>query len=241
MCGRFNVIDDPMTQLLMEITGQMDWHIETELNIAPTQQVPVIRFGDSLSDGKAPDEKAPDGKEWSVSPMRWWLVPYWSPEPSTKYSMFNAKSETLKKSRAFSEPFKKRRCIVPVTGYYEWKKEGGIKVPYYIESADDSGFAFAGLWDRWHRGDQVVESFTIITAAAPEGMKWLHHRIPVHLTSEQAKTWVNAGTAEAELDKLMLPELRTTIQVTPVSTYVNNARNKDDRCIEPLGERRVIH
>ena len=227
MCGRFNIIDDPMTQLLLEITGQNIWNIETELNVAPTQQVPVVRMGEDAN--------------WDVSPMRWWLVPYWSPEPSTKYSMFNAKSETLTKSRAYSEPFKRRRCIVPVTGYYEWKREGEIKAPYYIEPEEDPGFAFAGLWDRWSRGDQVIESCTIITAASPEGIKWLHHRIPIHLTKDQVESWVNPQTPEAELHELLKPELRTSIQVTPVSTYVNNARNKDDRCIEPLGDPTIIH
>jgi len=226
MCGRFNIIDDPMTQLLLEITGQ-SWHIETELNVAPTQQVPVLRLE--------------EGGDWSVSPMRWWLVPYWSPEPSTKYSMFNAKSETLKKSRAYAEPFKRRRCIVPVSGYYEWKREGEIKAPYFIEPEEEPGFAFAGLWDRWSRGDQVIESCTIITAAAPEGIKWLHHRIPVHLTKDQVQQWVNPEASEDALNQLLKPELRTAIQVTPVSTYVNNARNKDDRCIEPLGEPTIIH
>ncbi len=227
MCGRFNIIDDPMTQLLLEITGQNIWNIETELNVAPTQQVPVVRMGEDAN--------------WDVSPMRWWLVPYWSPEPSTKYSMFNAKSETLTKSRAYSEPFKRRRCIVPVTGYYEWKREGEIKAPYYIEPKEDPGFAFAGLWDRWSRGDQVIESCTIITAASPEGIKWLHHRIPVHLTKDQIENWVNPQTPEAELHELLKPELRTSIQVTPVSTYVNNARNKDERCVEPLGDPTIIH
>ncbi len=226
MCGRFNIIDDPMTQFLLEITGQA-WQIETELNVAPTQQVPVLRFGD-------------DG-DWALSPMRWWLVPYWSPEPSTKYSMFNAKSETLSKSRAYSEPFKRRRCIVPVSGYYEWKREGEVKVPYYIEPEEDAGFAFAGLWDRWSRDDSIVESCTIITAAAPEGIKWLHHRTPVHLTCDQVENWVNPNASASELDQLLVPELRTSIKITPVSTYVNNARNKDDRCIEPLGEPTIIH
>lgn len=227
MCGRFNIIDDPVTQLLLEITGQNIWNVATELNVAPTQQVPVLRMGEAAN--------------WDVSPMRWWLVPYWSPESSTKYSMFNAKSETLAKSRAYSEPFKRRRCIVPVTGYYEWKREGEIKAPYYIEPEEDPGFAFAGLWDRWSRGDQVIESCTIITAAAPEEIKWLHHRIPVHLTKDQVQQWVNPEASEDALNQLLKPELRTAIQVTPVSTYVNNARNKDDRCIEPLGEPTIIH
>ena len=228
MCGRFNIIDDPLTQLLSEITGvTSNWSLTTEFNIAPTQTVPVL-----LKDAE---------NDWTLRPMRWWLVPYWSPEPSTKYSMFNAKSENLTKSRAFREPFKKRRCIVPASGYYEWRKEGGIKVPYYLEPDEEPGFAFAGLWDRWHKGDTIIESCTIVTAAAPDALKSIHNRIPVHLTTEQARTWSRVTTTEADLKNMLVPEIRTRIRVTPVSTYVNNARNKDERCIEPLGEATTIH
>ena len=221
MCGRFNIIDDPLTQLLVEITGQ-NFSIETRFNIAPTEQIPVLMK--TLE------------KDWALRDMRWWLVPYWAKEPTTKYSMFNAKSETLTRSSAFREPFKKRRCIIPAAGYYEWKKEGSIKVPYYITPVDDAGFAFAGLWDRWRGDDQVLESCTIVTAAAPESMKGIHNRIPVHLTRDQVKEWVDTEASAEELKELLAPEIRFPLSVTPMSTYVNNARNKDDRCIEPLGE-----
>lgn len=228
MCGRFNIIDDPLTQLIMEIIGgNVPWKVITEYNIAPTQNVPVLRYSEE--------------EGWDMPSMRWWLVPYWSPEPTTKYSMFNAKSETLTTSRAYKEPFKRRRCVVPVSGYYEWKKEGSIKVPYYIEPVTEPGFAFAGLWDRWHRGDQIIESCTIVTAASPEPMKNIHHRIPVHLTVDQARTWANNETESPRLQELLVPEVRLEIQVTPVSTIVNNARNKDVRCVEPLGETIRIH
>ena len=150
--------------------------------------------------------------------------------------MVNAKSETLAKSSAFREPFKKRRCIIPAAGYYEWKKEGGIKVPYYITPESGSGFAFAGLWDRWRREDQVIESCTIVTAAAPESMKGIHHRIPVHLAKDETGGWVDNEASADDLKKLLAPEIRFPLSVTPMSTYVNNARNKDDRCIEPLGD-----
>ena len=223
MCGRFNVIDNPLTQLIMTVVGEeVPCSLATEYNIAPTQMVPVLRH--SAHEG------------WAIASMRWWLVPYWSPEPSTKYSMFNAKSETLTTSRAYKEPFKRRRCVIPASGYYEWKKQGAIKVPYYIEPVSEPGFAFAGLWDRWHRGDQIIESCTIVTAASPEKMKHIHHRIPVHLTVDQARIWVNQETNSAGLQEVLMPEVRMGIQVTPVSTIVNNARNKDARCVEPLGE-----
>ena len=154
--------------------------------------------------------------------------------------MFNAKSETLSKSRAYRDPFKRRRCIVPASGYYEWRREGGQKLPYYIEPEDDAGFAFAGLWDRWEGGGDVVESCTIITAAAPESMQHIHHRIPVHLTTEQAAQWVSQTTSIDTLNTLMAPEIRMRIAITPVSTVVNNARNKDARCIEPLGPPQIV-
>jgi putative SOS response-associated peptidase YedK len=155
--------------------------------------------------------------------------------------MFNAKSETLAKSRAYREPFKRRRCIVPVSGYYEWKKEGSLKVPYYIEPDQDPGFALAGLWDRWEKDGQVIESCTIVTAAAPEEMKFVHHRIPVHMTVAQANEWTRIDTTAESLGDMLKPEIRTSIRVTPVSTIVNNARNKDERCVEPLGDAIKIH
>ncbi len=227
MCGRFNIIDDPLTQLISEITGvTTNWSFITEYNIAPTQTVPVLVENES---------------GWELRPMRWWLVPYWSPEPSTKYSMFNAKSENLQKSRAFREPFHRRRCIIPASGYYEWQKEGQLKVPYYIEPDEDPGFAFAGLWDRWKGHDEVIESCTIVTADAPEAMAHIHNRIPVHLTTEQSRAWTSNETDVPALKEMLVPEIRTSIRITPVSTYVNNSRNTDERCIEPLGEATIIH
>ena len=221
MCGRFNIIDDPFTKLLVEITGQ-HYSVETRFNIAPTEQVPVLVIRDET--------------DWDLLDMRWWLIPNWAKEVSTKYSLFNAKSETLAKSSAFREPFKKRRCIVPVSGYYEWKKEGIIKVPYYIEPREEAGFAFAGLWDRWQGSEQIIDSCTIITAAAPGSMKAIHNRIPVHLSKEQVKRWVDPEASPEALMKLMVSEIRFPLSVTPMSTYVNNARNKGEECIEPVGE-----
>ena len=166
MCGRFNITSDPLTRLLLEITGQ-EFVLADRYNIAPTEDVPVLM-------------KTSAGA-WSLQDMRWWLVPYWSPEPSTKYSMFNAKSETLATSRAFKEPFKTRRCIVPASGYFEWIRQGDRKLPMYITPEEANGFAFAALWDRWNRDDRVIHSCTIITAAAPDAIRHIHHRIPVHL------------------------------------------------------------
>ena len=129
MCGRFNIISDPLTRLLMELTtGQVN--LVDQLNIAPTQRIPVVL----METGVSPE----------IRKMRWWLVPAWTDKPSTRYSMFNARSENLLSSRAFSTPFKQRRCVIPASGYYEWRKEQGRKVPYYIEPEIADRFSVRG-------------------------------------------------------------------------------------------------
>ena len=225
MCGRFNIISDPLTQLIMEITGQI-FPVETVYNVAPTETVNVLRNTEG---------------GWSLTPMRWWLVPWWSDGPSNKYSMFNAKSETLTRSRAFSEAYEKRRCVIPASSYYEWQEdEQGQRVPYLIAPIGQNGSAFAGLWERWRDHEQLVESFTIVTMAAPTGMDSLHHRIPVHLSLSEISVWIDVNTSKTDLGQLMASQVRYPLAITPVSTFVNNARNKDPRCIEPLGETRIV-
>jgi putative SOS response-associated peptidase YedK len=241
MCGRFNVISAPLTQFIMSILGDEiphdevlhdeslyrephDIHVQSHFNIAPTEQVGVLRHAD----------------RWSLSPMRWWLVPHWVPEPSNRYSMFNAKAETLQTSRAYRDSFKSRRCVVPISGYFEWRTADGVKTPYYIEADADQGLALAGLWDRWQKGDRVIESCTIITAAAPPEMQAIHSRIPVHLAPEEIKPWLAPDTAPQSLLALLAPRLRVPLRVTPMSTYVNNARHKDPDGSEMAGPSRRI-
>ena len=133
MCGRFNVTEDPLTEIFLDLVGQPFPGTEN-YNTAPTEDVWVIRDRDGTFESMQ---------------ARWWLTPWWSKEPSTKYAMFNAKSETLAKSSAFKEPFQRRRCVVPVSGFYEWTKSPHGKMPHYIRPAADDGILLAGLWDRW--------------------------------------------------------------------------------------------
>jgi putative SOS response-associated peptidase YedK len=219
MCGRFNVSSDPLSQLLMELVGMAHPGPDNH-NAAPTENIVVLRLGE-------------DSQPELVS-MRWWLTPFWSKEVSTKYSMFNAKSETAAKSPAFREPFRKRRCVVPVSGFYEWVRENNQKLPYYITPAHSSGLLLAGLWDRWSNAEtgDVLESFTILTTAAAPGMEFIHKRQPVMLTTADAHHWMDPGNAEfAELIGAQMPQ---ELEAIPVSTYVNSARHKDDRCLEAV-------
>lgn len=239
MCGRFNIISDPLTRLLLEITG-LEYGLDDRFNIAPTEQIPVIVKTNpaEFQDSEVEQQTA---AAWDIREMRWWLLPRWAAEPSTKYSMFNARAEGLSKSRAFQQPFKSSRCIVTASGYYEWRKQNKSKIPYCITPAGQHGFTFAGLWDRWQRGDKVIESCTIITSQAHPSLQFIHHRMPVNLDLDQIDQWLDRGTDPDTLQQMLLPKVDISLTVTPVSTYVSNSRNKGEQCIEPIGEVITVH
>ncbi|MCZ6641461.1 MAG: SOS response-associated peptidase [Gammaproteobacteria bacterium] len=222
MCGRFNVTADPLTVLLMELVG-MTHPGPDNFNTAPTETVTVLRLD--------------AGGEPELVPMRWWLTPYWAKEMSSKYSMFNAKSETAHKSPAFREPFQKRHCVVPVCGFYEWTRLNNQKLPYFITPTEFPGMLLAGLWDRWHNKEtgEVVESFTILTTDAHDELQFVHKRQPAMLSLGDAHRWLDTGVAGEDLMTLFESAIPMTLEAIPVSTYVNNARNKDARCIDPIG------
>ena len=223
MCGRFNVTSDPLSQLLLDLVGLAHTGPDN-LNLAPTETVQVLRVG-------------PEGEPQLV-PMRWWLTPFWAKEMSTKYSMFNAKSETAHKSAAFKTPYQKRRCVVPVTGFYEWCRQNNTKLPYFITSHDDDGMLLAGLWDSWQNkeADEELLSFTILTTAANTALEFVHHRQPVMLSMDEARMWLDSSRPTEELEYLFASRLPTSLDAIPVSTFVNNARNKDERCVQAIGE-----
>lgn len=227
MCGRFNVTSDPLTQFLMDVVGIRHGGTDN-FNLAPTETVEVLRLG-------------PDGEPQLV-PMRWWLTPFWAKELTTKYSMFNAKSETAHKSAAFKEPYQKRRCVVPVTGFYEWCRENNQKVPYFIAPHAEGGLLLAGLWDSWRSRESGEEllSFTILTTAAHDDMAFVHHRQPVMLDRAEALAWLDMSRPTAELEYLFASRLPMTLDAIPVSTHVNNARNKDERCFQAIGRATTI-
>ena len=223
MCGRFNVTSDPLSKLLVDLVG-LRYTGEDNFNLAPTETVQVLRTAD-------------DGSPQLV-PMRWWLTPFWAKELSTKYSMFNAKSETAYKSPAFRVPYQKHRCVVPISGFYEWCRQNNQKVPYFITAHDGDGMLLAGLWDSWHNkeADEELLSFTILTTAASEGLAFVHHRQPVILSMQEARLWLDADINTSELEYLFSSRIPCALDAVPVSTHVNNARNKDARCVHPVAD-----
>lgn len=211
MCGRFNVTDDPSVHLLMDMLGIDVGPLPTRYNIAPTEQVAAIY----LQDGRP-----------TLSEMRWWLTPHWSDGPSTKYSMFNARSETAEKSRAFRGPFKYRRAIIPASSFVEWQRTASGKQPFLIQP-QEGGLALGALWDYWSDGVEHILSCAILTTPATDSFKSIHNRMPVMLQPDQLKIWLDEKTDLAEIHSMLHP-FEGELVATPVSTAINNGRNKEE-------------
>ncbi len=225
MCGRFNSTQDPLARLILDLAG-LEAQIEDRYNIAPTDQAPVLVL---TAQG-----------ELTLRDMQWWLVPHWSREPKTRYSTFNARAEGLQRSAVFKTPFARRRALVPASGFYEWRREGTRKQPWYLRHEDGSGMLFAGLWDRWQGDAEVLDSFAVVTTRAHPHLAFLHDRQPAMLDVEQARRWMDPHSTPDTLQGLLRPALPRDMAAVPVSSYVNNARHKDARCIEPVGAARHL-
>ena len=196
-------------------------------NIAPTQLIAVVR-------------RTPGAPSRELSLLRWGLVPSWAKDATTGSPMINARAETVAEKPTFRTAFRRRRCLIPADGYYEWQKVGARKQPYYIRLRDGQPFAFAGLWEGWRgggaEGDQPLETCTIITTDANELSRPIHDRMPVILSVEDYDLWLDPGVEErAKLESLLQPYDPTRMAADPVSTFVNNVRNDDDRCVAMLG------
>jgi putative SOS response-associated peptidase YedK len=218
MCGRYNVHDDPWLQTLLRELG-VDAHLPTRVNIAPTELVPVV---------------VEENGERAVREMRWWLVPSWSNGPDTKYSMFNARCESLETSRAFRWPLRHRRCILPASSFIEWTAGDGKRLPWLIGPAEGA-IAFAGLWDRWERDGNRIESCTIVTTAAAPGIDRLHMRMPVMLRPQDRDAWLDVRAGEPDLASIFRARLFVDHVIAPLTTDVNNSRHKNESLLSPIG------
>ena len=219
MCGRFNVIDSPGLQQLLQDLG-IDLQLPSRSNIAPTEAVSLVRAG-------------AEGNQLDAA--RWWLTPSWAPAIDQKYSMFNARSETLATSRAFRTPFKRHRGIVPMSSFIEWRAENGIKQPWMISNAQQA-LMVAALWDVWDGDGSGLLSCTLVTtAAAPQFEPW-HKRMPVVLDGDEAERWLDNSQTIAANDVLFRSELKSNWQLQPLPRTISNARNKNPSEMEGLGE-----
>jgi putative SOS response-associated peptidase YedK len=220
MCGRYNLIISA-TELVRFFQVAEGLDFTPRYNIAPTQTAPIIRAG-----------MGETGRE--ILAARWGLLPRWSKEPATRFPLINARSETAAEKVSFKGPFRKRRCLVPANGFYEWKKTGKEKVPHLFRRKDQAPLAFAGLWEIWGQGADAITSYTILTAEAGEMMQGIHDRMPIILPEEAFDAWLNPDLKDTtEVQSLLVPSDPADFEAFPVGTYVSNARNDGPQCIEP--------
>jgi putative SOS response-associated peptidase YedK len=225
MCGRFT-LRSPAVVLADHFDVAIEGELAPRYNIAPTQLVSAVRKGST-----------DDARRFVA--LRWGLVPHWAKDVSVGNRMINARAETVAQKPAFRTAFRRRRCLIPADGYFEWQKRGKTKQPYYFRMQDDSPLAFAGLWESW-RGEadqQAVESCTIITTEANALTRPIHDRMPVILEPACYDVWLDAAVDNIEaLLPLLRPLPADAMTADPVSTHVNSPRNDDPRCIEVVKE-----
>jgi len=163
------------------------------------------------------------------------LLPAWAKDASIGYKMINARAEKKKKKPAFRQAFRKRRCLVVTDGFYEWRLEGPRKQPYYLTLPANQPFAFAGLWERWQspEGGDPIESCTIIVCEANPSVRPIHDRMPVILEPDAFERWLDAVAELAAIKDLLKP-YNGPLMTVPVSTRVNNVRNDDPDCLQPI-------
>ena len=223
MCGRY-AIYGPVSRAnrdAIEFLGE-EIAFHPTFNAAPTQSLPVLRVS------------AERGRELAL--LRWGLVLSWAKDPAIGARMINARSETVSEKPAFRAAFRRRRCLVPMSGFYEWQKAGGRKVPHFARLLDTEIFAAAGLYEYWpgRDGAAPVESYTILTTGANDLMRAVHDRMPVILHEGDYEAWLDPKNEKLEaLSGLLTPFPAEKMRVYPISARVNNTRNDGPELVEP--------
>jgi putative SOS response-associated peptidase YedK len=219
MCGRYRLIGYESYGELNDVRITPRFTPSVRYNIAPTQKVAVVL-------DESPQE---------FSELRWGLIPSWSKDASAAAKMINARCETVADKPAYRIAFKKRRCLVPADGFYEWQKVGVGKQPYNIGLKSDEPFAFAGLWESWRNaeGDEV-RTCTIITTTPNLVTERIHDRMPVILPLEARKRWLDPGTSRETLLSLLVPFDAAQMTAYPISPRVGKPMFDDPEIIKPL-------
>lgn len=171
--------------------------------------------------------------------MKWGLVPFWSKDLNMGYKTFNARSETIHRKPTFRSAFRKQRCLIPITGFYEWKRseDRKTKQPYFFKHKDDEILSLAGIWERWN-GDGETNLFTcsIVTTTPNDLMSPIHDRMPVILSREDEYLWLSNESDKDSLKELMIPYKSDDLACYPVSTLCNSTKIDVPECIEEIPE-----
>ncbi|HEX8720105.1 MAG TPA: SOS response-associated peptidase [Pyrinomonadaceae bacterium] len=218
MCGRYAQRTDPK-RLAKEFKVAEVINASPRYNIAPTQEVLAVR-------------ESADGREMTL--YKWGLVPSWAEDASVGAKLINARSETVTEKPSFRDAFRRRRCVIPADGFYEWRRVEGRKQPFFFRMRDERPFGFAGLWERWEgEGGRVINSCAILTTEANEVLRPVHDRMPVILHPDDYELWLGAEARELEHVKEMLrPYPAEEMVGYPVGTGVNSPRNQGAGLLE---------
>ena len=231
MCGRF-VSASPPDELARYFGAEQDddGGLEASFNVAPTNEVYAVRARDTTR---------------QLITLRWGLVPFWAKDLKIGSRMINARSETVADKPAFRKAYQRHRCLIPADGFYEWAKLPGVttKQPYFIHRTDGEPVVFAGLWERWRprledgktidESAEPIESCTILTSGPNAEMSRIHDRMPVLLPPSVWDDWLSPETDLDFVASLLKP---APDDLLPVSTAVNNVRNKGEELLTPLPE-----
>ncbi|HYQ63309.1 SOS response-associated peptidase [Actinophytocola sp.] len=238
MCGRYAATKDPAT-LAAEfdaLDATEDHAPAVDYNVAPTKSVVAVVARHPRDDDGEPD---PDRTVRSLRVMRWGLIPAWAKDMSVGARMINARSEKAATTPAFRTSVAKRRCLVPADGWYEWKRDGKAKQPFFMTGPDGHSLAMAGLWTVWRdpaKGDDAppVVSVAVLTTEAIGQLGDIHDRMPKLLTPDRWASWLDPD-ADDVTELLETPpslELVESLELRPVSTRVNNVRNNGPELLE---------
>jgi putative SOS response-associated peptidase YedK len=221
MCGRFARISSVETFAKLFAAGAID-ALAPAYNIAPSQNLLLAR---SAAEG---------GRE--LVTLHWGLVPHWSKGPDPKYSMINARADSVATKPAYRDAFKRHRCLIAADGFFEWKKAGTTKQPYFVRLRGGQPYAFAGLWDHWETAGQApIDSCTIITCDANPLVAAIHDRMPVILPPRLYDTWMDPKQKDTRaLAALLKPYPDTLMEAYPVDLAVNSPRNDSAALLVPV-------
>ena len=228
MCGRFVMIESEEKVMQTFEIQQSEMMLEPRYNICPSQDIPVIVQQDGLR---------------SLEMRQWGFIPFWAKEPTP---MINARAETVSEKPSFRQAFRKQRCLIPATGFYEWAIEEGQKQPYFIslkqENSEErnSMIAFAGLWDSWISAEgDLRRTCAILTVSANSLMQKIHHRMPVILTPENGLKWIDHSRTETSPEKLLIPITAEKMEAWKVSKKVSTPTFDNPDCLKKLEDSEI--
>ena len=221
MCGRYVITSTPAA--IRALFGYPEQpNFPPRYNVAPTQPIPVVRLQ--------------DGKRQFVL-MRWGLIPSWVKDPKTFSLLINARSESVIDKPAFRAAMRRRRCLIPADGFYEWRDVGGRKQPYFVRLRGSGGsFAFAGLWETWTGPNgEEMDTAAIVTTNSNRTLSPIHDRMPVILAADAFDLWLDCAHVDAmTAAALLIPARDEVLEAYPVSPAVNRVANDSAALIAPL-------